>query len=89
MCIDGDVLELDIEIDLEEVKALHLFVKDRLAYIEEISLLRSSSGLPSTSALFSLLFCMKQMKPSLKIACFDAPSFDLESYGMMYWMSHE
>ncbi|MDD2384395.1 MAG: hypothetical protein PHN18_09425 [Sulfurospirillaceae bacterium] len=89
MCIDGDVLELDIEIDLEEVKALHLFVKDRLEYIEEISLLRSSTGLPSTSALFSLLFCIKKMKPSIKIDLIDATSFDLESYGKLYWMNHE
>ncbi|MDD3343731.1 MAG: hypothetical protein PHR87_09170 [Sulfurospirillaceae bacterium] len=89
MCIDGDVLELDIEIDLEEVKALHLFVKDRLEYIEEISLLRSSTGLPSTSALFSLLFCIKKMKPSIKIDLIDAASFDLESYGKLYWMRYE
>lgn len=89
MCIDGDVLELDIEIDLEEVKALYLFVKDRLDYIEEISLLRSSSGLPSTSALFSLLACMKKIKPSLKIDFIDTMRLDLESYGMMHWMHHE
>jgi len=30
MYIDGDVLELDIEMDLEEVKTLQLFIKDRL-----------------------------------------------------------
>lgn len=89
MCIDGDVLEIDIEIDLEEVKALHLFVKDRLDYIEEITLLRSSNGLPATSALFSLLFCIKQMKPSLKIDFIDAMSLDLESYGTMHWIRHE
>lgn len=89
MCIDGDVLELDIEMDLEEVKALQAFVKDRLGYIEEISLLRSGSGLPSTSALFSLLFCMKKVKPTLKIDFIDALSLDLESFGMMYWNAHE
>lgn len=89
MCIDGDVLELDIEIDLEEVKVLKEFVKDRLAYIEEISLLRSGDGLPSTSALFSLLFVIKQMKPSLKIAFMDTMSLELDTYGMMYWMNHE
>lgn len=89
MCIDGDVLELDIEMDLEEVKALQAFVKDRLGYIEEISLLRSGSGVPSTSALFSLLFCMKQAKPSLKVDFIDTHSLDLENFGMMYWTAHE
>lgn len=33
MYIDGDVLELDIEMDLEEVKTLQLFIQDRLNYI--------------------------------------------------------
>lgn len=89
MCIDGDVLELDIEIDLEEVKALQVFVKDRLKYIEEITLLRSNNGVPSTSALFSLLFCIKKAKPSIKIDFIDDMSLDLEAYGMMYWTNHE
>ncbi len=89
MCIDGDVLELDIEIDLEEVKALQAFVKDRLAYIEEIVLLRSSNGLPSTSALFSLLFCIKKSKPSLKIDAIDSMSLSVDTFGMMYWMNDE
>ncbi len=89
MCIDGDILELDIEMDLEEVKALKEFVKDRLGYIEEISLLRSKEGVPASSALFSLLFCMKKVKPSLKIPFIDEMKLDLESFGMMYWSGHE
>jgi len=89
MCIDGDILELDIEMDLEEVKALKEFVKDRLGYIEEISLLRSKDGVPATSALFSLLFCMKKVKPTLKIGFIDEMKFDLDSFGMMYWRAYE
>lgn len=89
MCIDGDVLELDIEMDLEEVKTLKEFVKDRLGYIEEISLLRTKDGVPATSALFSLLFCMKRVKPSLKITFIDEGSLDLDTFGMMYWRAHE
>lgn len=89
MCIDGDVLELDIEMDLEEVKTLKDFVKDRLNYIEEISLLRTKDGVPATSALFSLLFCMKRVKPSLKITFIDEAQLDLEKFGMMYWRAHE
>lgn len=89
MCIDGDVLELDIEMDLEEVKALRDFVKDRMDYIEEISLLRSRDGLPVTSSLFTLLFTMKKVKPSLKIAFMETMNFDLEKYGIMHWVNHE
>lgn len=89
MCIDGDVLELDIEMDLEEVKELQLFVKDRLEYIEEISLLRSRDGLPMTSALFTVLFAIKAMKPTMKISFMETLSLSLENYGMMHWMKHE
>lgn len=89
MCIDGDVLELDLEMDLEDVKALQVFVKDRLSYIEEITLLRSSNGIPATSALFSLLFCIKKIKPSIKIDFMETMSLDLDTYGMMYWMNDE
>ncbi|AHJ13975.1 MULTISPECIES: hypothetical protein [Sulfurospirillum] len=89
MYIDGDVLELDIEMDLEEVKTLQEFIKDRLGYIEEIVLLRSRDGIPSTSALFALLFWIKRTKPSLKIDFIDSMRLDLESYGMMNWITHE
>ena len=89
MYIDGDVLELDIEMDLEEVKALQLFIQDRLAYVEEIVLLRSKDGLPSTSALFSLLFWVKAKKPSIKIEFMETMNINLEAYGMMNWIAHE
>lgn len=89
MYIDGDVLELDIEMDLEEVKALHLFIQDRLEYVEEIVLLHSKDGMPTTSALFSLLFWVKAKKPSLKIEFMETMSFNLETYGMMNWIAHE
>lgn len=89
MYIDGDVLELDIEMDLEEVKTLKTFIQDRLDYVEEIVLLRSKDGVPTTSALFSLLFWVKSKKPSLKIDFIETMSLNLESYGMMNWMAHE
>ena len=89
MCIDGDVLELDIEMDLEEVKTLQLFIKDRLDYIEEIVLLHSKDGTPSTSALFSLLFWVKRKKPAIKIDFIDTMNLNLESYGMMNWIADE
>ena len=89
MYIDGDVLELDIEMDLEEVKTLQEFIKDRLDYIEEIVLQRSKDGTPSTSALFSLLFWVKRKKPAIKIDFIESMELNLESYGMMNWIAHE
>ena len=89
MCIDGDVLELDFDMDLEEIKALTLFVKDRLAYIEEIVIFPSKEGLPTSSSLWALLWCMKQTKPSLKIDAIDKIPLDLGVFGTLYWNSHE
>ena len=89
MYIDGDVLEVDIEMDLEEVKALHTFIKDRLDYVEEIVLQQSKEGLPLSSSLFALLFWIKQKRPSIKIEWMDAMKMDLQLYGMMNWVSHE
>lgn len=89
MYIDGDVLELDLEMDLEEVKALEIFIKDRLTYVEEIVLLRSNDSIPSTSALFSLLFFIKTQKPSIKIEFMETMSLNLETYGTMYWTANE
>ncbi|MBN1839158.1 MAG: hypothetical protein JW802_03835 [Campylobacterales bacterium] len=89
MYIDGDVLELDIEMDLEEVKSLKTFVQDRLNYIEEIVLLHGKDGVPTTSALFALLFWVKRQKPSIKIDFFETMNLELESFGTMYWIAHE
>ena len=89
MYIDGDVLELDIEMDLEEVKTLQCFIQDRLNYIEEIVLLHSRDSVPLTSALFSLLFWIKRKKPSMKIDFIESMNLNLESYGMMNWITHE
>ncbi|NCB54005.1 MAG: hypothetical protein EOM49_03545 [Epsilonproteobacteria bacterium] len=89
MCIDGDVLELDFDMDLEEIKALTLFVKDRLAYIEEIVIFPSKEGLPTSSSLWALLWCLKQEKPSLKIDAIDKIPLDLGVFGTLYWISHE
>ncbi len=89
MYIDGDVLELDIEMDLEEVKSLKIFVQERLNYIEEIVVLRSKDGVPTTSALFAFLLWVKHRKPSLKIDVLDAMMLDLEVFGMMYWIADE
>lgn len=65
MFINGDILELDIEIDYDEVKALHACIKDKLSYIKEIILLKTSNGMPSSSAIFTLLSSVKHSKPTI------------------------
>jgi hypothetical protein len=89
MYIDGDVLELDIDMDLEEVKSLKDFVKDRLEYIEEITFVNVMQSTPKSSSLLQLLYVIKKEKPSIKIELLDNPFFDLFDYGKMYWIEHE
>jgi hypothetical protein len=89
MYIDGDVLELDIDMDLEEVKSLKDFVKDRLEYIEEITFVNVMQSTPKSSSLLQLLYVIKKEKPSIKIELLDNPFFDLSDYGKMYWIEHE
>lgn len=89
MYIDGDVLELDIDMDLEDVKALKDFVKDRLEYIEEITFVNVQESTPKCSSLFQLLYVIKQAKPSIKIEFLDNAFYELSGYGKMYWIAHE
>jgi hypothetical protein len=89
MYIDGDVLEIDIDMDLEEVKSLKDFVKDRLEYIEEITFINIEQNTPQSSSLLQLLYVIKKEKPSIKIELLDNPFFDLSDYGKMYWITHE
>ena len=83
MTIDGNVLDIDLDMSLEDVIALYDFIKNRLNYIESIEITGSHDQFVSSS-LFSLLFCIKKSKPSLKIPLIDAPA-DMSEYGTLYW----
>ncbi|MCK9257339.1 MAG: hypothetical protein M0P02_04625 [Sulfurospirillaceae bacterium] len=84
MTIDGDVLEIDSDMSITDVKELYLFVKDRLEYIEEIVILGQMEDW-KTSSLFSLLVAIKKKKPSLKIPAVDEKFLDMGSFGKFYW----
>ena len=79
MTIDGDVLEIDSDMSITDVKELYLFVKDRLEYIEEIVILGQMEDW-KTSSLFSLLVAIKKKKPSLKIPAVDEKFLDMGSF---------
>lgn len=85
MTIDGDVLEIDIDMELDDVVALKEFVKDRLKYIEEISVLGEGDNF-KTSSLFQLLFSIKKVNPSIKIPLIDEPEFAMKIFGNHYWI---
>ncbi|MBN2965197.1 hypothetical protein JWV37_10425 [Sulfurospirillum sp. T05] len=85
MTIDGDVLEIDIDMELDDVMELRNFAKPRLDYIEEIAVNGEKEDV-RTSALFSLLFAIKRSKPSIKIPLIDAPSLELGTFGTLNWI---
>lgn len=84
MTIDGDVLEIDLDIDIDDVKELKEFVSSRLEYIEEIKVENATNPF-LTSSILQLLFSMKKTKPSLNIPILDAP-LTLDTYGKLHWV---
>ncbi len=85
MTIDGDVLQIELDDDLEAVKELKDFVKERLEYIDEIIVVGERDTF-STSALFQLLMSIKKSKPDMKIPLIDEGNVTLDQYGKLYWI---
>ena len=87
MTIDGDVLEIELDMDLDEVIELKEFVSTRLKYIQEIVIVGDKQEFASSS-IFQLLFSIKQTKPSIKISAIDEGYLTLENFGKLYWINN-
>lgn len=87
MIIDGDVLKIDLSMDLDEVVEFKEFVKDRLEYIESIELEGETKEFTS-SALFQILYSIKQSKPSMRIDCI-TQDLELDNFGKIHWIENE
>jgi hypothetical protein len=85
MTIDGDVLEIELDMELDDVCELKEFISTRLKYIDEISFVGGSEEF-STSALFSLLFAIKKTKPSIKIPLIDDGTTAFKNFGKVKWI---
>ena len=88
MTIDGDVLEIELDMELNEVAELKAFVEPRLEYIESIEVVGGRDRFVSSS-LFALLFCIKQSKPQIKIPIIDDGTLNLTDYGTIHWIQHD
>ncbi len=88
MTIDGDVLEIELDMDLKEVSELKKFVEPRLEYIESIEVIGEKDRFVSSS-LFALLFSIKKSKPEVMIPLIDDSGFTLSYYGEVHWMDHD
>jgi len=87
MLFDGDVLTIEPEMSLDEVREFEQFVRTRLEYIETIEI---EEGKPlQSSALLAILISLKRTRPDLKIPFIDSGKTISDAYGTLHWMNHD
>lgn len=84
--VDGDQLNISLEMELDDVVKFHEFIKDKLDYIEAINVEENEFMVFKTSALFQLLVSIKNTKPSLSIPIIDTNCIDFKDYGKVKWI---
>lgn len=87
MTIDGDTLEIELDMDIQDVVELKKFVTDRLEYIEMITIVGGLDTFASSS-LLQLLYSIKKSKPSIVIPAIDN-DLKLEVYGLLHWVKYD
>lgn len=87
MTIDGDTLEIELDMDIKDVLELKQFVNDRLEYIEAVSVTGEMNRF-SSSSLLQLLHSIKKSKPSISIDVIDS-DLKLEDYGLIHWIKND
>ena len=87
MTIDGDSLEIELDMDINEVIELKNFVESRLEYIQSVVII-GEMKLFSSSSLLQLLYSMKRTKPSIEIKAVEA-DLALEQYGLIHWITDD
>jgi hypothetical protein len=89
MQIDGDKLNISLDLKYDEIDELKNFVIPRLEYIEEVGFEGSDDDFPTSSAIFAFLISLKKSKPSLKIDILDKNEYLFKKYGKANWICHE
>ena len=87
MTIDGDILEIELDMDLKDVHELKNFVEDKLEYIEEVLLIGEMNKF-SSSSLLQILHSIKKTKPSITIKAIESDLI-LKNYGLIHWIQHD
>jgi len=87
MTIDGDVLEIELDMDIGDVFELKNFIADRLEYIEAINVVGEMNSF-SSSSLLQLLYSIKKSKPSIEINIIDE-DLKLTNYGVIHWIGDD
>lgn len=87
MTIDGDTLEIELDMDIKDVVELKNFVLPRIEYIEEIKVIGEMDSF-SSSSLLQLLHSIKKSKPSMTIPVIDT-ALTLKEYGVIHWIKND
>lgn len=84
--VDGDQLNISLDMQLDDVIHFYEFIKDKLDYIEAIHIEDGELKTFETSALFQLLVSIKKTKPSLSIPIIDDKEVKFSEYGTIKWV---
>ncbi len=85
--IEGEVVNLTLDMELDEVVELKEFLQSRLEYIEEIGIDGNGNDF-TTSALLQLLISLKKSKPDIKIPLLEGQNFELKNFGVIEWVEN-
>ncbi len=89
MQIDGDRLNISLDLKYDEIDELKKFVLPRLEYIEEVGFENAEDDFPASSAIIAFLISLKKSKPSLKIDMLDKKEYTFKKYGKANWICYE
>ncbi len=84
MEFNGDILTIDIDMSMEEIKEFEEFIRSRVDYIETIEV--EATGALNSSALISILSSLKKTRPELQIPFLEAKTTSSEVYGKIHWI---
>lgn len=87
MQIDGDRLNISIDLRVDDIEELRKFVEPRLEYIDEVGF--EEEGLddfPVSSSLIAFLISLKKTKPLIKIPFIDSGEYIFSKFGKAHWM---
>ncbi len=89
MQIDGDRLNISLDLKYDEIEELKKFVLPRLEYIEEVGFEGTDDDFPTSSAIIAFLISLKKTKPSLKIDMLDKKEYSFKKFGKASWICYE
>lgn len=89
MQIDGDRLNISLDMTQADIEELKKFVLPRLEYIEEVGFEGGDDEIPQSSAVISFLVSLKKTKSDIKIPFIDGGGSDFKKLGKAEWVCHE